>query len=208
MAKIEIRIPDWLDKIFSWPLMQYRKYRFGEPYRRIYLGQGKFTIVSPPDYYRFNIYNWCPSIDGLNIYAVRVSNVNASGRRGLKIISLHREILNTPPGVLVDHRNNYALDNRMSNLRPATKSQNLWNRGKYRKNCSSKFKGASFDKKGRKWIACIDVNGKRIYLGRFDSEIDAARAYDRAAIKYHGEFAKLNFPREDYKDEMQNMAAN
>jgi hypothetical protein len=119
-----------------------------------------------------------------------------------KIVTMHRELMNQPKGFLVDHRNTDTLDNRRSNLRLATCSQNQWNRQKI-KNTTSRFVGVSFYKSRKKWVAYIDAAGKRISLGYFNSEIDAARAYDEAAKKYHGEFARLNFPRENYNDEIQ-----
>jgi hypothetical protein len=109
--------------------------------------------------------------------------------------------MNAPPGLLVDHRNNISLDNRRDNLRLATRSQNNCNKLKS-KNTSSRFIGVHFLKNINKWAAQIEHQGKKIWLGCFDNEIDAARAYDRAAIKYHGEFARLNFPREDYINEI------
>jgi hypothetical protein len=69
------------------------------------------------------------------------------------------------------------------------------------KNASSKFIGVSFNKDSDKWSAKITYQYKQIWLGYFNSETDAARTYDRAAIKYHGEFARLNFSREDYNSE-------
>jgi hypothetical protein len=72
----------------------------------------------------------------------------------------------------------------------------LYNRKK-KKNTSSQFIGAFFNKSHRYWGAQIKVNGKTLWLGSFDNEIDAARAYDAAAKKYHGEFARLNFSEEN-----------
>jgi hypothetical protein len=101
--------------------------------------------------------------------------------------------MNPPPGLLVDHRNCNSLDNRRANLRLATHQENMRNRRK-RKNTSSRFIGVTFDKQRGKWLARIIYQGKRIFLGRFDTEIEAARAYDAAVKKYHIEFARLNFP--------------
>lgn len=92
---------------------------------------------------------------------------------------------------IIDHINNNPLDNRKSNLRIVTARQNSMN-CKSRKG-SSKYIGVSFDKKSKKWKAQIRPNGKQIYLGRFDDEIEAAKVRDIATKKYFGEHGKLNF---------------
>ena len=101
--------------------------------------------------------------------------------------------MRAPVELLVDHRNNNGLDNRRDNLRLATSSQNNCNSRK-RKNTTSQFRGVCFCKAKGKWDANINLAGKRIWLGSFDSEIEAGKAYDEAAKKCHGEFARLNFP--------------
>ena len=106
---------------------------------------------------------------------------------------MHRQILNAPAYMLVDHINGNGLDNRKANLRLATGVQNGYNRRKTRKRTWSKYKGVTFDKRRKKWQAKIVVNGRKQYLGSFNNQLDGARAYDRAARKYHGEFAALNF---------------
>jgi hypothetical protein len=190
-AKITITIPVWLDRFCVSPVLFYRKWKYGYPFRKINLGESKFTIVDPQDFYSLNIFNWCPKENGPNVYAVRL--VSAPDRK-TKIVSLHREIMNSPAGLLVDHQNGDGLDNRRANLRLATHSQNQCNKGKTRKNSSSRYVGVFFEKHSGKWVARIVVNGRRIWLGRFTSELDAAMAYDNAAKIYHKEFARLNFP--------------
>ena len=106
---------------------------------------------------------------------------------------MHRQIIHIPQGMVSDHINRKTLDNRKQNLRPATISQNLCNRPKRKAKTRSKYKGLEWDKIQRKWKARIQFNNRKIYLGSFNSEIDAAKAYDSAAKKYHGDFAATNF---------------
>jgi len=108
---------------------------------------------------------------------------------------MHRQIiqLHNDNDMVCDHINGKGLDNRKANLRAATYAQNSWNRGKNRVPTYSKYKGVSMRKKERKWEVQICVKGRRIHLGRFKNEMEAARAYDAAALKYHGRFASANF---------------
>ncbi len=192
--RLMIRVPNRLDRIFSWPVLKYRRYKYGHPFRRIHLSDGRYAIVDQKDFYRLNNLDWYVKEDYDSVYAVRF--FRGPGKNS-QLLSMHRFIFNPPAGILVDHRNCNGLDNRIDNLRPATRSQNNCNRPK-RKNTTSRFIGVHFSKNANKWAGQIKHQGKKLWLGYFDSEIEAARAYDRAAIKYHGEFARLNFPREDY----------
>lgn len=92
----------------------------------------------------------------------------------------------------VDHINGNGLDNRRVNLRLATTVQNHWNMRKRLARCSSRFKGVYFDSRRMKWGAQIGVHGRHIMLGRFGSEVEAAVAYNAAAIEHFGEFALVN----------------
>jgi hypothetical protein len=118
-------------------------------------------------------------------------------RPSKRILRLHREVLGvTDPRVYVDHGNSDGLDCRRSNLRAATNTQNQHNRVLARSNTSG-FKGVSLLRQTGKWQAAIKANGRKLYLGQFARPEDAARAYDDAARANHGEFARLNFPREN-----------
>lgn len=96
-------------------------------------------------------------------------------------------------GLEVDHRNGDGLVNTLRNLRPATHQQNMRNRRRQQNNKSG-FIGVSWSERERRWRVCISVDGKTKHLGRFTDKIEAARAYDTAAIQHFGGFARLNFP--------------
>jgi hypothetical protein len=186
-----IGIPVWFDRICVWPVLTYRKHRYGFPFRKIPLGDSLFTIVDPDVFYCLNKFHWVGKQEHNLIYAIRFARKDSHGST---VIRMHREILNAPKGLLVDHRNNNSLDNRRANLRLANAFQNSCNKSKTRSQTSSKYIGVTFNKWHRKWEARISFQNKIIWLGYFDSEIDAALAYDAAAKIYHGEFAHLNFP--------------
>ncbi len=91
----------------------------------------------------------------------------------------------------VDHRNRIRDDNRWSNLRLATNSQNQINGPAYKTNTSG-YKGVYWSKCWKRWFSQINFNKKQIFLGYHSTKTDAAIAYNKAALEYHGEFAKLN----------------
>ena len=105
---------------------------------------------------------------------------------------MHRAVLKAANDMVVDHINHNGLDNRKANLRLATVAQNAWNAE--RPIGRSGYRGVSFDKRVGRWRVAICCCGKRKQLGYFSDKHEAAKAYDRAAKKYYGEFASLNFP--------------
>jgi len=152
----------------------------------------KFTIVDDNDYDDLIQYKWNLS-GNENPYASRHMKL---GTRNYCKLAMHRHIMKASKGEYIDHINRIPLDNRRSNLRICTQAQNVCNAGKHNGStkCSSKYKGVSWSKVARKWIANIHHKKHRIYLGLYEKEIEAAKVYDKAANKYHKEFACLNFP--------------
>ncbi len=136
------------------------------------------------DIERISKYTW--SINKTSVHR----EVRINGKR--KHISLASEVMSDINN-MYDHRNRDWKDNRKENLRLADKQLNSFNRTK-RTNCSSQYKGVSWNKNTDKWLVQIFVNKKRITLGMFpkENEKEAALSYNNAASKYYGEYAALN----------------
>lgn len=144
-------------------------------------GTGKFVIVDDCNFEYFSTLSWTLSSEGYVL-----------GRINNKEIIMHRYIMGNPASD-IDHRNRNKLDNRRVNLRTCTSSQNISNTIRTKSvHPEIKYRGI-YETKYHKWHAAIIVNGKKLHLGSFGTQVLAARAYDQAAIKYQGEFAILNF---------------
>lgn len=154
--------------------------------RYIPLTQGQVAVVDATDYPVLNTFNWFAHRSRTTYYAE--TNIFYDGR--YKTVSMQVFLTGNEQ---TDHCNRNGLDNRRCNLRPATNSQNVAN-GRRRGNNTSGYKGVSFSREFRDWVAYITVNYKRRHLGHFPNPVLAAQAYDDAAKKLFGEFASLNFP--------------
>lgn len=154
--------------------------------KEIPLTQGLVALVDDEDFAFLNQYNW-----------------SASGRKGkeyaqawtgpiTRYVLMHRFLIGDKPGMEIDHIDRNPRNNCRSNLRHVTHVQNSWNRDAHIG--TSGYRGVTWKAREKRWIAQIRCHRRLVYLGFFHSEIEAAKAYDRAALQLRGEFALLNFP--------------
>lgn len=157
--------------------------------KRIALTRNQFAVVDDSDYEWLSQWKWYS--DGR--YAVHTDWRSGDSKK----FSMHRVIMNAQPGEQVDHRNHDTLDNRRSNLRTATRSENQRNnKGALIKNgqpTTSIYKGVSRHRYG-KWAVGLTVDHQQLHFGTYKNETVAARVHDAVASEYHGGFAFLNFP--------------
>jgi hypothetical protein len=151
------------------------------------LNHNRKAIVCDCHYDLVKDFKWHFSVGKNAGYAERTKNLGAGK---FKTFKMHRVVNNTVRGLETDHKNGNKLDNRCSNLRSATKSQNQFNKKLLPTNTSG-VKGVSWHKECKKWRADISINGKLLYLGLFENKKDAITVRQEAAYKYHGEFAKI-----------------
>lgn len=155
----------------------------------IQLTQGQVALVDDEDYERINKHKWYAYVGVNTFYARRTSG-------GEKII-MHREIMGCTKGdeKIIDHINHNGLDCQQHNMRLVTKAQNAMNRISFGKSIYlgvCLYNPKRYIPKSTRWVASIHIKNKRINLGYFKEEIQAAQAYNEAAKKYYGEYANLN----------------
>lgn len=158
----------------------------------IHLTKSYYCLVDIQDWKWLSKWRWTASEGGRKdkryVYATRQK---ATGRAPGRTELMHREITNAAKGQQVDHLNHNTLDNRRANLRIGTHAENCQNRRKLN-GCQSRFKGVTRCSGSSTWQASVKHQGKRIHLGCFKTEEEAARARDAAVVKYHAN-ATLNF---------------
>lgn len=163
--------------------------------KKIKLTQGKYALVDNEDFESLNQFKWFYADGEGNRQGYAVRSVYQGKNSNPKTIKMHRVILKVKLATeFCDHINNDKLDNRKSNLRIATRSQNGINRLKFfTQRMTSIYKGVYYDKSGKgRWRALIRKNNKNINIGSFKTEKEAASAYNNLAKKHFGDFAFLN----------------
>ena len=159
----------------------------------IRLSNGLITQVDAEDFHKFGGLRWyaqeSKTCNGTKFYVFRIFRL---ATRCYKKCYLHRVILDAEKGSTVDHIDGNPLNNTRENLRIVTPTENRQNGAK--RTGASTFKGVSWYKAAKLWTAQIRAEGKKIHLGYFKNEIEAARVYDRNAVKYFGDMACVNFP--------------
>lgn len=143
----------------------------------------KYILVSEQDYDLVYKHRWNIQKFGNTYYAMT--------KMGGKKVSMHRYILKPEPTLEVDHMNHNGLDNRRENIRVVTKAENMRNRQKTKGN-RRRYKGVYFDTRVNKWVAFVNSDNKRKYLGQFKTAREAAIAFNEAALKYYGPNTWLN----------------
>lgn len=162
-------------------------YRLTQTHLEIFIldqtGSYHTCLVDYSDLPKINKYKWRGQKNTENYVAV-VATVSGG------TVLMSRTIVKPKKEMFIDHKNGNPLDNRSSNLRVCTHQENMFNK---KKADFKKYKGVYLDKSRGKWVAQLTLNGKTKSLGRYNTELEAAIAYDEAAKVIQGEFAKLNF---------------
>lgn len=154
-------------------------------------GAGMFALVDDADYEELSQYKW-------HLFSGAYANRNLlQSEEGQGGMLMHRQILRIPGGI--DHKDGDGLNNTRDNLRPANQSQNNMN-AKPRKNSTSQYKGVYWNSYHGKWSAHIHVDGRKVYIGRYATQREAALAYNQAAALHFGEYARLNEIVDDLND--------
>jgi hypothetical protein len=166
--------------------------------RYIPLTHGLYAIVDAQDYEKLSQHKWYARFheSGKTVYAARTTSYrDQSGRLRSRMILMHREIMNPPDGMVVDHINGNGINNRRCNMRNCTQFQNTHN-ARPRTDGKSRFIGV--DRHRDKWRARVSYKGRKHHVGLFDDQVEAAKARDRKAIELFGQYARLNFPQESH----------
>jgi hypothetical protein len=159
--------------------------------KQLRLQNGSVALVDDEDYEELSKFKWYADQRSRSCYIRRLERNNTPEGPRQRCVYLHRQIMQPPPGMDVDHINSDATDNRRENLRICTRSQNNQN-ARRRVDSNQSYKGVWITQNG-KYASRIYDGGKKVHIGVYDNEVSAAEAYDRKAKELFGAYAKLNF---------------
>lgn len=155
------------------------------------LTRGYHALLDSCDYEQVAVYKWYAKPNrNNNVYAATNLKIDGS-RKNRKTLFMH-QLLFGVDAIGVDHKDRDGLNNRRENLRPCSQLENSRNKRHSSNRKTSRFHGVCWRKQGNCWVAQIMVNYKKLWLGRFSDEVEAALAYNAAALHHFGEFAALN----------------
>lgn len=150
------------------------------------LTRGKTAVIDAADAHLVGGVNWCAVKFGDTFYAA--TNRRLDGKR--RVAYAHRDLMTPPDDMIVDHIDGNGLNCRRSNMRLATRAQNVRNSRRPKHNTSG-FKGVSYNRKNQRWQAHIKVDSKSTYLGLYATPEDAYAAYCVASERYHGKYGRI-----------------
>lgn len=151
-------------------------------------GKGRFILIDKEDFNRVSKHRWWLGTKNLR----PATDIWDKKTKTSKRVLLSRFIINPPDKMIVDHINGNPLDNRKCNLRVCTFEENQRNRTTLNKNNTSGYRGVSWDRFRKKWVAQLSLKYKHVYLGRFSDIEDARKAVKLAIVEKHGDFANIN----------------
>ena len=161
--------------------------------RKIKLTQGKYALIDNEDFELVSKHKWHYRQDQKGKTGYAIHSFSRWPEINPWCIRMHRLIIGATKKQQVDHINQNKLDNRRSNLRISTQSENGINRKKFKRDSSSKYKGVSWYKHSNPgWVASTRLKGKMIYIGKYKTQKDAARAYNKKVTELFGNFACIN----------------
>jgi len=160
--------------------------------KEIPLTQGQVALVDDEDFEFLNQWKWNADKNGNSFYAQRNPGVKSVANGSTKTLKMHRVILDAPKGAIIDHVDGNGLNNQRNNLRIVSKRQNSQNYHHVPK--TSKYPGVAWYSRDNKWRAIICYGKKRVCLGKFESEINAFRAYYDAVLAIGEEVLGFPYP--------------
>lgn len=166
--------------------------------KKIPLTKDQVVLVDDEDFRWLSLWDWNAYFDKKystpTYHARRTVHFKLpDGTPSSQTLLMSRFIMNPEYNEVVDHIDGDTLNNQKKNLRVCSHAENCRNRSPQN---GRKFKGITWSKASKKWTACLYLMGKRKHLGYFNDPSDAAHAYDIAARKTYGKFARLNFQRD------------